>query len=115
VEIKPILYVPTNDEGIMTKEMEAAVLQPVLGKAWSDLSARYSNLHDSCCQVHTIGGKICSAVVSITNDIASKICSTPVQPDQPENLKAITKFCAFQLVKILVDNQFSWDSIKVRL
>ncbi|KAK3155526.1 hypothetical protein QOZ80_2BG0204330 [Eleusine coracana subsp. coracana] len=111
VEIKPILYVPANDDSVMAKEMEAAVLQPVLGKAWSDWSAQYSDSDDSCCQVHIIDGKICSALVSITNDIASKICSTAGQPDQPEHLKAITKFCAFQLAKILLGNQFSWDSV----
>ncbi|GJM87298.1 hypothetical protein PR202_ga03238 [Eleusine coracana subsp. coracana] len=65
VEIKPILYVPANDDSVMAKEMEAAVLQPVLGKAWSDWSAQYSDSDDSCCQ----------------------------------------------LAKILLGNQFSWDSV----
>ncbi|PAN08841.1 hypothetical protein PAHAL_1G440100 [Panicum hallii] len=109
VEIKPILYVPTNDDGVATREMETGMTQPAPSQAWS---AQYSDLHDSCCQIHTIDGRICSAVVSVTSDIASKICSTAGQLYHTEdNLKAMARFCAFQIVKILGDNKFSWDSI----
>jgi diphthine-ammonia ligase len=115
VEIKPILYVPSNDDGVATIEMEIGVPLPTLSKAWTDLSPLYSELRDSCCQVHTIGGRICSAVVSLTDDIASKICSTAGQLYHRENLKTMARFCAFQTVKILADNKFSWDSIMVSL
>jgi len=115
VEIKPILYVPSNDDGVATIEMETGVPLPTLSKAWTDLSALYSELRDSCCQVHTIGGRICSAVVSLTDDIVSKICSTAGQLYHRENLKTMARFCAFQTVKILADNKFSWDSITVSL
>jgi len=109
VETKPILYVPTNDDGVATREMETGMAQPASSQAWS---AQYSDLHDSCCQIHTIGGRICSAVVSVTSDIASKICSTAGQLYHTEdNLKAMARFCAFQILKILADNNFSWDSI----
>ncbi|CAL4967572.1 unnamed protein product [Urochloa decumbens] len=108
VEIKPILYVPTDD-GVATNEMETGIMQPAPSQAWS---AQYSGLHDSSCQIHTIGGRICSAVVSVTSDIASKICSTAVQLcNTEENLKAMARFCAFQIAKILADNNFSWGSI----
>jgi hypothetical protein len=30
-------------------------------------------------------------------------------------LKTMARFCAFQTVKILADNKFSWDSIMVSL
>ncbi|XP_062221614.1 diphthine--ammonia ligase isoform X2 [Phragmites australis] len=114
VEIKPILYVPTNNDEVATREMESGVPQPALSKAWSDWGAQYSDLHDSCCQIHIIGGRICSAVVSITSEIASKICSTAKQLDySEEHLKVLARFCVFQLAKILVDNKFSWDSIKM--
>uniref|UniRef100_A0A0A9AMR2 Uncharacterized protein n=1 Tax=Arundo donax TaxID=35708 RepID=A0A0A9AMR2_ARUDO len=94
--------------------METAAPQPTLSKAWRDCDARYSDLHDSCCQIHTIGGRICSAVISITSDIASNICSTGEQLNYSEqHLNALARFCAFQLAKILVDNKFSWDSITV--
>uniref|UniRef100_A0A0A9E383 Uncharacterized protein n=1 Tax=Arundo donax TaxID=35708 RepID=A0A0A9E383_ARUDO len=116
VEIKSILYVPTNDDGVATREMETAAPKSALSEAWRDWGAQYSELHDSCCQIHTMGGRICSAVVSITSDIASKICSTGEQLDYSEqHLTALAIFCAFQLIKILVDNKFSWDSITVRL
>jgi len=115
VEIKPILYVPSNDDGVVTIEMETGIPLPAVSKAWTDCSALYSELRDSCCQVHTIGGRICSAVVSITDDIASKICSTAGQLYHRENLKTMARFCAFQIAKILEDNKFSWDSITVSL
>lgn len=112
VEIKPTLYVPSDDDGVATRELETGRLQPASSKVHSDWSAQYSDLHDSCCQVHTIGGRICSAVVSITNDIALKICSTTEQLyHSEEHLKAIARFCAMQLTKILIDNDFSWDNI----
>ncbi|KAL6591376.1 hypothetical protein ACP70R_049879 [Stipagrostis hirtigluma subsp. patula] len=113
VEIKPILYVPTDDDGGATREMETEVPQPALSKAWSE---QYSDLHDSCCQIHIIRTKICSAVVSITSDIASKICSTAQELyNREEHLKAIARFCVFQLTKTMVDNEFSWDSITVNV
>ncbi|OEL18357.1 Diphthine--ammonia ligase [Dichanthelium oligosanthes] len=91
------------------KEMETGMTQPAPSQAWS---TEYSGLHDSCCQIHTIDGRICSAVVSVTSDIASKICSTAGQLyHTEENLKAMARFCAFQITKILADNNFSWDSI----
>lgn len=114
VEIKPILYVPspTNDDGVPTREQEAGRSLPASSEAFSAWSAQYSDLDDSCCQVHTIGGKICSAVVSVTNDIALKICSTTEQLyHSEEHLKALARFCAFQLAKILIDNGFSWDNL----
>lgn len=114
VEIKPILYVPspTNDDGVPTREQEAGGSLPASSEAFSAWSAQYSDLDDSCCQVHTIGGKICSAVVSVTNDIALKICSTTEQLyHSEEHLKALARFCAFQLAKILIDNGFSWDNL----
>ncbi|CAN6252872.1 unnamed protein product [Urochloa humidicola] len=109
VEVKPILYIPTNDDGVATDQMETGIMQPAPSQAWS---AQYSGLHDASCQIHTIGGRICSAVVSVTSDIASKICSTAGQLyHTEENLKALARFCAFQITKILGDNNFSWDSI----
>ncbi|CAN6274024.1 unnamed protein product [Urochloa humidicola] len=109
VEVKPILYVPTIDDGVATDKMETGIMQPVPSQAWS---AQYSGLHDSSCQIHTIGGRICSAVVSVTSDIASKICSTAGQLyHTEENLEAMARFCAFQIAKILADNNFSWDNI----
>lgn len=111
VEIKPILYVPSNDDGVATIEVETGVPQPTLRNGWTEWSAKYSELQESCCQVHTIGGRICSAVISITDDIAPKICSTAGQLHTKDNLKAMARFCAFQAAKTLADNNFSWDSI----
>jgi diphthine-ammonia ligase len=121
VEIKPTLYVPADngysdddDDVDITSKTETGGPKLASSKVLSEWSARYSDLHDSCCLVHTVAGKICSAVVSITNDIASKICSSTEQLHQSEeHLKAIARFCVFQIAKILIDNGFTWDSITV--
>ena len=121
VEIKPTLYVPTDnndydddDDADIPSELETGVSKSALSKVMSEWSARYSDLHDSCCLIHTVAGKICSAVVSITTDAASKICSSTEQPHHSEgHLKAIAKFCAFQLTKILMDSGFTWDDVTV--
>ncbi|CAM0942887.1 unnamed protein product [Alopecurus aequalis] len=120
VEIKPTLYVPTDgndydDDDDITSEQETGASKPALCKVLSEWSAQYSDLQDSCCQIHTVAGKICSAVVSITKDTASKICSSTEQsqPHSEAHLKAIARFCAFQLAKILVDNGFTWDDVKM--
>lgn len=112
VEIKPTLYVPTNDDddGDAMRELDTGGSHPASSKVPSEWSARYSGLHDSCCLIHTVAGRICSAVVSITNDIASKICSR-TEHLSDEHLKALAKFCAFQLAKILIDNGFCWDNV----
>uniref|UniRef100_A0A453Q033 Uncharacterized protein n=1 Tax=Aegilops tauschii subsp. strangulata TaxID=200361 RepID=A0A453Q033_AEGTS len=61
---------------------------------------------------HRAKSQICSAVVSVTNDIASKICpSTEHLHPSKEHLKAIARFCAFQLAKTLTDNSFTWDDV----
>ncbi|KAL5212471.1 hypothetical protein ABZP36_023318 [Zizania latifolia] len=111
VEIKPVLYVPTNDDGVATRELEARGSWTASSEAFSGWSPQYSDLNDSCCQVHTIGGRICSAVISITDDIALKICSTEQLYHSEEHMKALARFCAFKLTKILIDNDFSWDTI----
>lgn len=118
VEIKPTLYVPADDyndnddDGDVTREPEAGGSKPSSSKVPSEWSAQYSGLHDSCCLINTVAGKICSAVVSVTNDIASKICSSTAQLNpSKEHLKAIARFCAFQLAKTLTDNGFTWDDV----
>ncbi|KAM0854794.1 hypothetical protein ACQ4PT_050182 [Festuca glaucescens] len=119
VEIKPTLYVPADngysdddDDVDITSDPETGGSKPASSKVLSEWSARYSDLHDSCCLVHTVTGKICSAVVSITNGIASKIYSSTEQLQQSEeHLKAIARFCVFQIAKILIDNGFTWDSV----
>lgn len=112
VEVKPILYVPSTDDWVAAEETETGVPLPAPSKTWTDCTAPYSALRDSCCQVHTTGGRICSAVVSITDDIASKICSAAGQLHHgEENLKIMARFCAFQIAKTLADNRFSWDSV----
>lgn len=112
VEVKPILYVPSTDDWVVAEETETGVPLPAPSKTWTDCTAPYSALRDLCCQVRTIGGRICSAVVSITDDIASKICSAAGQLHHgEENLKIMARFCAFQIAKTLADNRFSWDSV----
>uniref|UniRef100_A0ACD5Z9R9 Uncharacterized protein n=1 Tax=Avena sativa TaxID=4498 RepID=A0ACD5Z9R9_AVESA len=118
VEIKPTLYVPADDNGYgdddgdITSVVEAGGLKPASSKVLSEWGAQYSDLQDACCLIHTVAGKICSAVVSITSDVASRICSCTEQVHRSEeHLKTIARFCAFQLAKILIDNGFTWGNV----
>uniref|UniRef100_A0ACD5YW18 Uncharacterized protein n=1 Tax=Avena sativa TaxID=4498 RepID=A0ACD5YW18_AVESA len=118
VEIKPTLYVPADDnsydddDGDITSVVEAGGLKPASSKVLSEWGAQYSDLQDACCLIHTVAGKICSAVVSITSDVASRICSCTEQAHRSEeHMKTIARFCAFQLAKILIDNGFTWGNV----
>lgn len=98
----------------MTSEVQTGGSKPASSKVLSEWSAQYSDLPDSCCLTHIVAGKICSAVVSITNETASRICSSTEQlHHSEEHLKAIARFCVFQLAKVLIDKGFTWDDVKM--
>ncbi|XP_010935947.1 diphthine--ammonia ligase isoform X2 [Elaeis guineensis] len=114
VEVKPVLHVPGNGY-----EIETDIAQPPRQEIANRWRFEYSEWHDSCCQIHTIGTKICSAVVSVTNDVAAKICSMSEQKlgnfwydNTEKHMKEIAMFSVFLLDKILLENVFLWGDLK---
>ncbi|OAY80240.1 Diphthine--ammonia ligase [Ananas comosus] len=108
VEIKPVLYVPENAED----EVQIRESRPA-----SKISKQ---LNDSALQVYAISGKICTVLVSVTNDFVKKSCSeTDVKSGNwhrsERNLQTMATFCVVFLNKILSENDFSWgDLINLR-
>ncbi|KAG1361524.1 Endoribonucleases isoform 4 [Cocos nucifera] len=113
VEVKPVFHVPENGY-----EIETDISQPPRQEIANRWRFEYSDWHDSCCQIHTIGGKICSAVVSVTNDVAAKICSESDRKlgnfwyhNTEKHMKEIAVFSVFLLDKILSENVFLWGDL----
>ena len=78
-------------------------------------------LDETCYQFRNINGKLLSAIVSITNTEASKICSQQdggviqFQCGSKKDMKTIATFCASFVAKILCENGFLWDDLVVSL
>ncbi|KAL5998732.1 hypothetical protein ACLOJK_009677 [Asimina triloba] len=115
VEVKPVLHVPEDIENAAETE------------DWKHFSAKKSywgfehlEWHESCCQKYVIHGKICSLVVSVSNESAIKICSESDQ-DPPVSrclgtetqMKRVTRFCIYLLDGILMESNFSWSDLMV--
>ncbi|XP_072967523.1 diphthine--ammonia ligase isoform X1 [Typha angustifolia] len=113
IEVKPILYIPDNINGeVQSRESQLAFKERA--NSWS---SDYPELHGLCCQIHVVSGKICAALVSITDDVAEKICSK-TDPNvasflygTENHIKVITMYCIVVLDKILVDNNFLWEEL----
>ena len=77
--------------------------------------------HDNCIQKSVIPGKICVIVLSVTNEVATKVCSQSPGCNQnnqdhrfrDEEIDRITKFCIYLLDKVLAGNGFSWEDVTV--
>lgn len=79
--------------------------------------------HNVCLQKCSVAGRICAAVISITQDIAAKICfqttSSPAynasecKANTQKQIVRIAEFCIFLLDKVLLENGLSWDDILV--
>ncbi|XP_008810325.1 diphthine--ammonia ligase isoform X2 [Phoenix dactylifera] len=113
VEVKPVLHIPGNGY-----EIETGIAQPPRQEIANKWRFEYSEWHDSCCQIHTISGKICSAVVSVTNDVAAKVCSKSDEKlgnfwhhNTEKHVKEIAMFSVFLLDKILLENEFLWGDL----
>lgn len=79
--------------------------------------------HDFCFQKCIVSGKLCSVILSITDELSAKICSkrtdaNPADGVCPNSLTEgqmdrIAKFCIFLINRILSENHFSWDDVTV--
>ncbi|KAL8551962.1 hypothetical protein ACS0TY_000856 [Phlomoides rotata] len=114
VEVKPLLFSGEN------VEIPSGVTKQNLDAKQAYWGFQHENWHDSCLKKCIISGRICVAVISVTQEIAAKICSQSTNPactepqckSSSENeVVSIAKFCIYLLDEILLENDFSWDDI----
>ncbi|XP_071724831.1 diphthine--ammonia ligase [Rutidosis leptorrhynchoides] len=115
VEVKPMLYV--EEDGDTADEVAQVVSSIKLSDHWEFQSEEW---HDSCIQKCILNEKICAAILCITREVASKICSKTLAADQimvdnqnsltEGQLGNISRFCIYLLDKILIEN-FMWKDI----
>jgi hypothetical protein len=94
-----------------------------MGKLKTSLQNAFGKLQldEMSYQVRNINEKLLSAIVSINNTEASKIClqqdggASQFQFGSKNHMKTIATFCASFLARILYDNGFSWDDLVVSL
>lgn len=116
VEVKPVLFV----------EHDTETVEIVNDQVMSDLKYNVNQFdscfqpeiwHDECLQKCLVHGRICAVVLSITTEIAKKICSVSLNADDvlvitaEEKMERVAKFCIYRLDKVLLQNFFSWDNV----
>lgn len=114
VEVKPVLYVPADKETVT----EVEVKSPIRAKIPNYWGFDYSKWHYSCCQKYILHGKICSTIISVTNEFAAKICSETDQNHvdcqyfgAEKHMKRIARFCIYLLNEVLLQGNFSWGDL----
>ncbi|CAA2954688.1 Hypothetical predicted protein [Olea europaea subsp. europaea] len=113
VEIKPILYTGENvDTPTDVIKQELSIGQTFWG-------FHHEKWHDSCIQKCIVYGRICSAVVSVTQEIAAKICyeikNAAYDPQSrvvsEAGIGRIAEFCIYVIDQVLIENIFSWGDV----
>ncbi|KAJ8564941.1 hypothetical protein K7X08_001401 [Anisodus acutangulus] len=115
VEIKPMFY---TGEYLSAPSDHDKQYQSTGQGSWG---FEYETLHDICLQKSVVYGKICTAILSVSEELAAKICSL-TNDACPDNLKSkglteeeqvimIARFCIYRLDKVLLENNFSWDDV----
>ncbi|XP_019421815.1 PREDICTED: diphthine--ammonia ligase isoform X1 [Lupinus angustifolius] len=115
VEVKPVLYVEDDtDVEIETNTERSCSKEPYY---WG---FKQEDWHDSCIQKCVVPGKICASIVSITREMAAKICFDSPHPDYVNDgqyslpkvhMEKLSKFCVYLLNKVISDHDFSWEDI----
>lgn len=114
VEVKPLLYSGEN------MEIPTSVAKQDLCAKQSYWGFQHESWHNGCLQKCTISGRICAAVISITQEIAAKICFETTNPafndseckaNTQKQIVRMAEFCIYLLDKVLLENDFSWDDI----
>ncbi|XP_057437754.1 diphthine--ammonia ligase isoform X3 [Lotus japonicus] len=115
VEVKPVLYV---EDGTDVKI--ETITEKSCAKTSSCWGFKQESWHDSCIQKCVISGKICSVILSISSELAAKICSDSLPADYVNNgqhplpkasMEKLLKFCVYLLDTVITDNDFAWDDI----
>ncbi|XP_028065280.1 diphthine--ammonia ligase isoform X3 [Camellia sinensis] len=115
VEVKPVLYAADDTEtktDFVTQDLSIETAQSYWGFGHEDW-------HDSCFQKCIIHGKICAAVLSITDELAAKICSECAGENQEvcpnsrteRQMDRLARFCIFLIDGFLSENHFSWNDV----
>lgn len=119
VEVKPILFVAEDTEA--TNE----TLQDISSTRYPGcMGFQPAEWHDSCVQKCIVPGKFCAVILSLTSDLAVKICSDYLGADHQgeevpqtftttEQMENVSRFCIYLLDKIIIDNGFSWKDTMV--
>ncbi|KAJ1409108.1 YjgF/YER057c/UK114 family [Sesbania bispinosa] len=115
VEVKPILYVEDDSD---------VAIETITERSCSKTSCywgfKQESWHDSCVQKCVVSGKICAIILSITSELAVKICSDSLLADYVNNgqhslpkahMEKLSKFCIYLLDKVITDNDFAWQDI----
>ncbi|CAL5419541.1 unnamed protein product [Camellia sinensis] len=115
VEVKPVLYAADDTEtktDFVTQDLSIETAQSYWGFGHEDW-------HNSCFQKCIIHGKICAAVLSITDELAAKICSECAGENQEvcpnsrteRQMDRLARFCIFLIDGFLSENHFSWNDV----
>lgn len=116
MEVKPLLY--SGEDA----EIPTSVTKQDLCTKQAYWGFQHESWHNGCLQKCIVSGRICAAVISITHDIAAKICSQTTSPaDNESECKAntqkqfvrIAEFSIYLLDEVLLENDLSWDDILV--
>nr|XP_043634845.1 diphthine--ammonia ligase [Erigeron canadensis]XP_043634846.1 diphthine--ammonia ligase [Erigeron canadensis] len=111
VEVKPMLFV---EDVTKTEEVDDDHVMLTHKGIPFDICFQSEKWHDECLQKCLIHGRICVVILSITSEIAEKICSDA--DDLPaitieEKMERVAKFCVLRLDKVLLQSYFSWDDV----
>ncbi|KAI3799559.1 hypothetical protein L1987_34858 [Smallanthus sonchifolius] len=115
VEVKSMLFVEddTDTEEVVNDHAMSEV-NPF------DSCFQPEKWHDECLQKCVVHGRICAVILSITTEIADKICSNEhISTNGNDNLiitaeekmEKVARFCLYRLDKVLSQNYFSWDDV----
>ncbi|KAK1409759.1 hypothetical protein QVD17_36288 [Tagetes erecta] len=113
VEVKPILFVEddTNNEEVGNDHVMSDLKD---GVNPFDSCFQQEKWHDECLQECVVHDRICAVILSVTTEIAEKICYN-VNENQivttEDKMGKIAKFCLYRLDKVLSQNHFSWDDV----
>ncbi|XP_057778720.1 diphthine--ammonia ligase [Salvia miltiorrhiza] len=114
VEVKPLLYSGEN------METPTSVTKQDLCTKQAYWGFEHESWHNGCLQKCIVGSRICAAAISITQEIAAKICSQTTSPAYNESeckahtqkkIVRIAEFCIYLLNEVLLENDLSWDDI----
>ncbi|KAJ3672140.1 hypothetical protein LUZ60_006861 [Juncus effusus] len=109
VELKPVIYIPDFEE---TEEQQIEM------KELKVMSKNEIQLDESCFKIRKMSnGNLLSAVVSITDKIASESLEQKndfsFNYESHDEIKSIASFCASLVSTILKENCFSWDDLTI--
>ncbi|KAL3647697.1 hypothetical protein CASFOL_008665 [Castilleja foliolosa] len=108
VEVKPLLYCGENSE-FPTKQS--------LCTRRAYWGFQHESWHNNCLQKCIISGIICTVAISVTQEIATKICSETIDNEAKSDVNSekymlrMAKFAIYLLDNVLLENDFSWDDV----